>query len=140
MGEFVNTVYAHSEQWEIVGYSNIGAVWEIVANSGIFPDIGNYVTRQYIGAWQQFFRTFQGKRQQGGKFIKCAEVRTKKVCRKYGMLQKVAQKKSGDVFRKIRESANKKRNYVTRYMREGNAQKCKQKGVSLHDMRRSEKP
>lgn len=56
---------------------DICARW-IVANSGIFPDIGNYVTRQYIGAWQQFFRTFQGKRQQGGKFIKCAEVRTKK--------------------------------------------------------------
>lgn len=73
------------------------------------------------------FPYFSAKRQRRGNFIKCAEVRTKKVCRKCGMLQKVAQKKSGDVFRKIRENANKKRNYVTRYMREGNAQKCKQK-------------
>ena len=56
----------------------IGAVWKIVAFSGIFRDIGNLCTRQYIGAWQQFFLTFQGKRQQGGRFIKCAEVRTKK--------------------------------------------------------------
>ena len=85
-----------------MGYSDIGAVWEIVAISGISPDRRVYAHDNIIGAWQQFFLTFQGKRQQGGKFIKCAEVRTKKVCRKCGMLQKVAQKKSGDVYRKIR--------------------------------------
>ena len=56
----------------------IGAVWKMVAFSGIFPDMGNYVTRQYIGAWQQFFRTFQIKGSRRGKYIKCAEVRTKK--------------------------------------------------------------
>lgn len=52
--------------------------WWIVAISGISPDVGNYVTRLYIGTWQQFFRTFSDKRRQRGEYIKCAKVRTKK--------------------------------------------------------------
>ncbi len=36
-----------------------------VENSGIFRDIGNLCTRQYIGAWQQFFHTFQVKGSRG---------------------------------------------------------------------------
>lgn len=57
---------------------DICARW-IVANSGISPEYwGIYKRDNIIGAGQQFFRTFQGKRQQRGNFIKCAEVRTKK--------------------------------------------------------------
>ena len=80
-----------------MGYSDIGAVWEVVAISGISPDMGVYAHDNIIGAWQQFFLTFHGKRQQGGRFIKCAEVRTKKeFC--YTIMRR----------RKIRENSSKK--------------------------------
>lgn len=72
------------------------------------------------------FPYFSVKRQQRGKFIKCAEVRTKKVYRKCGMLQKVAQKRAVMYFGKF-EKVRAKKSFVTRYMREGNATKCQQK-------------
>ena len=34
-------------------------------NVGILEDIGNYVTRLYIGTGQQFFRTFSEKAAEG---------------------------------------------------------------------------
>lgn len=87
---------------------DICARW-IVENSGISPEYwGVYAHDNIIDAWQQFFLTFQGKRQQGGRFIKCAEVRTKKVCRKCGTLQKVAQKRAVMCFGKFEKVRAKK--------------------------------
>ena len=72
------------------------------------------------------FRTFQDKKAAEGSLMtryaqgrKCSKVRTKK----REMLQKFTQKKSGDVFRKIRESSSKKRNFFTRYTHEGKSAK-----------------
>lgn len=63
------------------------------------------------------FPYFSVKRQQRGKFIKCAEVRTKKVYRKCGMLQKVAQKRAVMYFGKFEKVRAKKEFCNTVYAR-----------------------
>lgn len=60
------------------------------------------------------FPYFSGKRQQRGKYIKCAELRTKKEFCNTIMRR-----------RKIRENPRKKKSFLTRYTHEG-------KSVKMH--------